>query len=311
MTRVGTFQQTSRQHLVSQVILKTFTVPGTKGSGCRLLPFDLRHPERRHKLQTTRACGWAEDFVAFDSSTAEELWGSVERKVPAALAAVHAGVPFTDPNHASVLRDLIVLHFVRSLHYREIHLGAFAKVRASLLNSLVQTHGKQLHDEALRETGLHLTDRGALGAYAELPIGRSETVRDHESGKLFRTSVESTFRKVQARASTWQVEIHTPASGKFLIGDNPAVTLNQSSGVTEWGMPFGDATSIVLPIGPQHLVALGPRNMAGTLSAADVVVLNTVQVYSARRYVYMHPRSGLEAFVTQAARERPPIQVQA
>ncbi|WP_169316883.1 DUF4238 domain-containing protein [Actinacidiphila oryziradicis] len=307
---MGAVQQTSRQHLVSQVILKAFTEPGPRGSGCRLLPFDLRYPERRHKLQTTRACGWVEDFVAFDSEAAEDLWGSIERKVPAALAAVHAGVPFADPDHASVLRDLVVLHFVRSLHYREVHVSAFAKVRAELRSSLVQIYGKQLHHEALRETGLHLTGRRTLGAYAELLIDRSQTVRDHESGKLFRTSVESTFRKVQAQASTWQVEIHTPASGKFLIGDNPAVTLNQSSGVTEWGMPFGDATSMVLPIGPQHLVALGPRNRAGTLSAAEVEALNTVQVYAARRYVYMHPCSGLEAFVTQAARERPSTQVQ-
>lgn len=303
-------QQTSRQHLVSQVILKRFTMPGSRGSGCRLLPFDLQYPERRHKLQTTRACGWVEDFVAFESAAAEELWGSIERKVPAALAAVQAGAPFVDPGHASVLRDLIVLHFVRSLHYREVHVSAFTKVRADLRSSLVQIYGKQLRYEALRETGLHLAGRRALGAYAELLIDRSETVRDHESGKLFRTSIESTFRKVQTRASSWQAEIHTPASGKFLIGDNPAVTLNQNGGIMDWGMPFGDATSIVLPIGPQHLVALGPRNKVGTLSAADVDILNTVQIYAARRYVYMHPRSGLEAFVTQAARERPPAQVQ-
>ncbi|MEV7690242.1 hypothetical protein [Streptomyces bungoensis] len=37
------------------------------------LSFDLRHPGRLHKLKSTRACGWAENVVAFDTAYAEEL----------------------------------------------------------------------------------------------------------------------------------------------------------------------------------------------------------------------------------------------
>lgn len=96
----------------------------TEGSGWQLLPFDLHRPGRLHKLNSTRACGWAEDFVAFDFASAEELWCGVERRAPDALAAVHAGTPFADPLRVAALRDLVVLHFVRSHHYREVHTGA-------------------------------------------------------------------------------------------------------------------------------------------------------------------------------------------
>ncbi|WP_344543937.1 hypothetical protein [Streptomyces levis] len=115
---MATAQHIARQHLISQVLLRQFTMPGPKGSGWQLLPFDLHHPERLHKLKSTRACGWAENFVAFDCASAEELWCSVERRVPDALVAVHAGTPLADPLHVATLRDLVVLHFVRSHHYR-------------------------------------------------------------------------------------------------------------------------------------------------------------------------------------------------
>jgi Protein of unknown function (DUF4238) len=303
---VGTVQQTSHQHLVSKVILKQFTMPGPRSGGWQLLPFDLHHPERHHKPKTTKACGWAENFVAFESASAEQLWCDVERRVPAALAAIRGGTPFADPAHAEALRDLVVLHYVRSYRYREVHVNAFEQARANLSGTLADRFPGPLYREALRTTGLHLTDPGALATYAERLIAQSTIVQDNASGKLFRTSIEDTFHKVQQMASKWRVEIHTPQSGRFLIGDNPGVTIRQDGSTTEYGMAFGDATSMVLPIGPGHLVALGPQNKVGTLDAVTVETLNTMQILAANRYVYMHLRSGLEAFTAKAARKRPP-----
>lgn len=68
-------------------------------------------------------------------------------------------------------------------------------------------------------------------------------------------------------------------------------------------MAIGDAHSIVLPIGPRHLLALGRQNVAGDIPRASVNQLNTVQVLAADRYVYMHPRSTrLEAFARETAK---------
>lgn len=279
-------------------------MPAQKGSGRQLLPFDLRNPGRLHKLKTTRACGWAENFVAFDSASAEALWGDVETRVPAALAAVHAGTPFADPRTEATLRDLVMLHFVRSHHYRDIHTDAFERSRAGLVGSLISNFPEHLRREALRETGLHLSGTASLGAYVERLIERSSVARDHQSGKLFRTSIENAFNKVRAMASTWGVEVLTPERGQFLIGDNPAVTIRTEGDTTTYGMAFGDAHSLILPIGPRHLLALGPKSLMGTIPQAGVDRLNNVQVHAAERYVYMHPKSDLQKFASRAARQR-------
>jgi hypothetical protein len=302
---MGAVQQTSQQHLVSQVLLKEFTVP-SGSSGRQLLAVDLHHPQRHHKLRTTSGCGWVKDFVAFESSSAEQLWGRIEGRVTAALDAVRRGTPFADPTHAEILRDLVVLHYVRSYQYRRVHTGAFERARANVGRNLARKLPQQLAREAFRETGLHLTGREALEAYAQRVVARSEMVRDYESGKLFRTSIEKMFGKVQKMASTWQVEILAPESGQFLIGDNPGVTVRHDApGQWEYGMAFGDAMSMVLPVGPRCLLALGPQNVTGTVTAAAVEAFNAVQVLAAERFVYMHPRSGLEAFAAKAAQQRP------
>lgn len=70
-------------------------------------------------------------------------------------------------------------------------------------------------------------------------------------------------------------------------------------------MAFGDAMSMVLPVGPRCLLARGPQNLTGIVTAAAVGDFNTMQVRAAKRYVYMHPHSRLERFTAQAAQRRP------
>ncbi|MFJ4767505.1 DUF4238 domain-containing protein [Streptomyces uncialis] len=294
----------SRQHLVSQVLLRQFTMPGPNGSDRQLLPFDVWNPERRQKRKGPGACGAAKDFVAFDSASAEELWGSVETRVPAALAAVRAGTPFADPQHVEVLRDLVVLHYVRSHRYRDVYTKAFGTVSADVIRKVVRQYPEELRREALRQTGLHLTGSNALYMFAGRLVEESEVARGFGSGELFRISIESMFNKVRARSATWDLEVLTPESGQFLIGDNPGITVRTDTTPFSHSMAFGDAYSIVLPVGPGHLLALGPENLLGSIPGAVVDELNTVQILAADRYVYMHPQSGLETLAKAAAKQR-------
>jgi hypothetical protein len=62
-------------------------------------------------------------------------------------------------------------------------------------------------------------------------------------------------------ARSWEVEVLVPETGQFLIGDSPAVALRAEGGFTTYGMAFGDAHTLVLPIGPKHLLAFGPKNV--------------------------------------------------
>ena len=79
-----------RQHVVSQVLLKQFTMDEPDDRGPQVRPVDVHFPERSNKLKSTRACGWADNFIAYDSASAEDLWNSVESRAPAAFQAVHA-----------------------------------------------------------------------------------------------------------------------------------------------------------------------------------------------------------------------------
>ncbi|MEU5047870.1 hypothetical protein [Streptomyces griseorubiginosus] len=70
-----------------------------------------------------------------------------------------------------------------------------------------------------------------------------------------------------------------------------------------YNIAFKDAHSIVLPISPRYLLALGRENLVGTIPRATVNDLNTVQIRAAKQYVYMHPRSTrLETFARDTAR---------
>ncbi|MFF9281114.1 DUF4238 domain-containing protein [Streptomyces griseosporeus] len=293
-----------RQHLVSQVLLKRFTMPGTRGSGWQLLPFDLDHPDRNHKLKGPGGCGWIENFVNYDSSTAEAIWGRIEKRAPEAFAAVDSGTPFDNPDHAEILRDMVALHLVRSHRYRDMHRDAFKTVRQDVLQGLMLNYSEQLCKEALRKTGLQLTGPQGLEAFADRLIESSEPAQDHASGKLFRGNIEEMFRKVRAKIAVWQLEVITPQEGQFLIGDTPAITLRRGGSGTQYGMAIGDAHTMVLPLGPHRLLALGPQNCEILASKELVDELNAVQVLAAKRYVYMHPRSGLEHFVKVGVESR-------
>ncbi|MER7496461.1 DUF4238 domain-containing protein [Streptomyces pharetrae] len=295
--------QIARQHLVSQVLLKQFTMAEPDDRGPQVRPVDVRYPERSNKLKSTRACGWVDTFIAYESQSAEDLWNSVERRAPAAFEAVHAGTPFADPLHVEALRDLIVLHYVRSHRYRDVYTNAFETVRAKVRSELVERYPEPLRHEALRQTGLHLAGAGTLDAFAERLIEQSEVIQDFGTGALSRTSIESMFNKVRAMASSWHLEVLTPESGQFLVGDNPAVSVRTDKTPWSYNMAFGDAHSIVLPITPRHLLALGRKNLVGTIPRAVMDQINTVQILAADRYVYMHPRSTrLERFARETAK---------
>ncbi|MFF6816059.1 DUF4238 domain-containing protein [Streptomyces sp. NPDC012403] len=104
-------------------------------------------------------------------------------------------------------------------------------------------------------------------------------------------------------ASKWHLEVLTPESGQFLVGDNPAVSVHTDITPWSYNMAFGDAHSIVLPITSRHLLALGREDIVDTIPRTLMNKINTVQIRAADRYVYMHPRSRrLETFARETAR---------
>ncbi len=91
--------------------------------------------------------------------------------------------------------------------------------------------------------------------------------------------------------------------GEFLIGDTPAFTIDRERDA----LGFTDNVSLehpaTLPLGPDRLAALGPKDEWLTVPASCVDELNRYQIRKAKERVFMRTGSGLQAFVRA---EHPP-----
>jgi hypothetical protein len=134
----------------------------------------------------------------------------------------------------------------------------------------------------------------------------SQTIQLVDSGVLFRLRVVDLFEKARVMASWMGLRILRPRRGEFLIGDVAAIPIDETRGAFDLsgGVAFGDATMIVLPLGPRRLAALvrGPDRFDAILESR-VRQLNALQVANAKTHVVMRPDSSLEAGIRAV---RPP-----
>jgi hypothetical protein len=129
----------------------------------------------------------------------------------------------------------------------------------------------------------------------------------YQSGAYFRLRVVDVFEEARRMVASARLEIIRPRRGRFnfLLGDVPAISVGtggQALGIPG-GVPFGDATTVFLPLSPTRLAALSSVDRFEAVGAAAVRRANAFEVAKAHDYVYMHPGSGLQAFV---AWQRPP-----
>ena len=73
------------------------------------------------------------------------------------------------------------------------------------------------------------------------------------------------------------LEIGRADRGEFLIGDCPAVGVRREPSGFRLGVAFGDADSVVVPIGPKTIVGLGKSDSVQTLPESFVDDLNRMQ----------------------------------
>ncbi|MEU4655005.1 DUF4238 domain-containing protein [Streptomyces sp. NPDC023723] len=283
------------QHVISKVLLKRFATP-FGSHGFKLVPFDLDHPDRLHKVASPRECGKVKYFARFASASLEQVWGKLETRIPEAARAVERGDVFQHEQHVQTLKDLIALHLVRSLHFRNVHERTFAKVYTEHRTALLTDQSDLLRLAVLQRSGLHLPGPQGLAAAADQIL--SPHLTNFENGADFRVRIEVTFDKAKEMISSAGLEILVPAAGEFLLGDTPALAIQQSETRTTFPVAIGDSTAIVLPFGPKHLlVGRTPRNGMSTATEETVGFLNRLQIEAAQQRVYFRPRSGQEAIV--------------
>lgn len=295
-----------KQHLVSSVLLRQFAASIGQGGAPQVYSFNLECPQAKLRGRGLETCGEAPitDFVKFASQSLERVWWRVENDAAATFGAVRDGSALK-PEHLSWLRDLLAVHHARSIQYYAVFEDNRERVRHAAWKFWRQYPA--------------LLDAIATSRL-QLPAGRAESrnraVEDlHEpfsklieDGALFRVMMESRYRRTRHWFRAHGVEILTPSSGEFIVGDIPALTVRRglpSAGVNG-GVGYGFATAIVLPIAPDRLVRIvdGPSRYL-TIDQAEVDELNAWQVRGAFSHVYLRPGSGLEGFIRTVDRPRP------
>lgn len=125
-----------KQHLVSQVLLRRWAHEG------KVLSLDLNYPTAVAKLRTPGQVGYQLDFIKNSSIRWEKRWSLVETRTPLALGAIDDGTLFEKEALVDVLKDLLAIHFARSVVVQaawqaslasDVHRGHEMEIRACCL----------------------------------------------------------------------------------------------------------------------------------------------------------------------------------
>jgi hypothetical protein len=289
------------QHLVSRVLLRQFCEPTPHGE--RLLSLSLQYGSARPRAP--RGVGKREDFVKIDSQETEHVWGLTEGALPEALAAARTRRIFGNPKHVAVIKDAIALHFARSLDVLEVS-------EALQRRDLESARKAFLADPQRMDALFYLKHK----IYPPASKNARETIADDllattkqliDGGVFFRLRVVDMFHAARGMTASLGLQILSPQGGEFIIGDVPAIPIDVQRGALGLlgGVPFGNATMIVLPLGPKRLAALSrSADSFDRVPLAFVEQVNKFQISNAKEYVFMRPGSGLASFVTAM---RPPV----
>ena len=289
------------QHVVSKVILSRFA--GVSGPEAGLLyPFRLHYPDARHRLLGPDGCGKVPDFISYASGSAERLWKQTEDRLHDALAALDSGTLPASAMRQAAIKDAIALHYARSTAARIVHFRTFVQVYAASRALWMTDWRPRLEAAFYQAKGFYAAGDQALGRFLDEVMQPSLDMA--ASGQLFRVRVEEIYRQARAWISGSALEILSPDDSEFLIGDVPALTIRRGCpqpGVAA-GIALGDASTVIMPLGPRHLAALARTSLTAQLTPEQVAAANSYQVKGAAEYVWLRPGSGLEEFVRSLLR---------
>jgi hypothetical protein len=207
------------------------------------------------------SCMYMPNFISAAPAEAEQLWGSIENRLPDALAALDAGTILSKADCIATIKDCLAMHVARSKGMAWTREESLQRAAATLKVEMMTKQPQWLLERFRRRYGID-----GVGFQA-LEIAANDFIRAAapavNTPKTFWNSVRELFGLFKTHFSAQHLEIVTPApgAGEFLLGDFPAVALSKTGevlGGPRWGVPVDDAATVVMPLGPRHFVALGP-----------------------------------------------------
>jgi len=179
-----------------------------------------------------------------------------------------------------------------------MHRAVVAQAAESLKQTIIQSEPELLRAHFRRRFGLEPAGPEALTAVLKEPLARWMDL--DAKGALVRAGIEGMFARMCECLSAQPVQVwHVPTGMRLLISDSSAVPVRLAAPRAVQRVAIAESDVIVMPMASDCLVMVGPQaiDSDSEMSAADVRLWNTLQVKTAHRYVYYHPRSGLGGFV--------------
>jgi hypothetical protein len=285
------------QHVTSKLVMKRVAAPAGQDKGL-VCYISLDHPDQAY-MRGPAGCGKVDDFLTFASGFLEKLWKKTEDQMHDALLAVDAGTVLSSERHSATIKDAIALHFARSLATRQVSEQLWRQVVLQERTRWLRTPAGRRELQRLFRRRYKLDAAGPAALEIMLDEILALSMEMWNSGAKFAEGIEYMHDHAQAWLRTQQLEILTPGSGEFLMGDVPALTVQR--GVPRVGVLGGialhDASSVFMPLGPRHVAGLGRVPQTAELSSAQVNEVNAAQMLGAMERVYMRPGSGLDDFV--------------
>lgn len=229
-----------------------------------------------------RGVGWEENFIAHGADAAEQRWkDTVEDDLPDAFALIDAGAVELPDREADLVRDRIALHWARS---RPI-LSATQRILAERRDAhLCQWDRPDVLDALFREAkGIFSAGPQARQIARQMLVDGPPELRD---GRYFAKRVPHFFEYARARFRNVSIQIVDAPAG--------------------WEYVLGDAELIIMPLGPRVAVSLDAHRAGrGTVTTAQVRMINEALVAAAERQVIYRPGSPIDRAVRGWAAARP------
>ena len=239
--------------------------------------------------------GRAPSLYPADPTGFEAIWKRVEDGLPAAFAAVDDGSIFSKSDLVELLKDCLAVHLARGTTVSRVHAQAMKDLREWLVRTFAAR--PWIDDSFFRRHGFY--PAGSDGRRME-----AERMLEDGFAKLGTTSftpdrMVALYNQVLPLVSAAELEIGVARQGEFLVSDTPAVSQRAGhAGVGPLGgVPWDRASTITMPIGRTHTLALGRHAGFIDLDQSMVDQLNDSQIKGAANVVAWHPDADLEAFV--------------
>jgi hypothetical protein len=280
-------------HVVSQVLLRRFINPATQ----MLTGYHLA--SQRDYSKSPRSVGWVDGFIKYQPQVHEDYWkAEVEDHLHDAFQAVDDRSIFSKPRQIQVLKDCIALHWARSKSYQEIHDKVLEFVTARHKEEWSRHRRDLLTTAFYYKYGLHAAGPEAL---AHINDELREPLDPVVNGSWFVTRLRANFEAARQRFQREHLEIgEPPAVQQLLIGDAPVLSFYRhgtTGPLPSFRAPLNEAGMVLLPIGPRHIVGLGPAEKWIALDTNAVEEMNKFQVLATKDWVMYHPSSGLTTFI--------------